>query len=182
MLGTGVTAALGSVAVAGLAAALVVAVPPPVDAPPHAPAPAPGRGTTARTWTWPVDPPRVVRTFDDVGRYAAGHRGVDLAAAPGAPVVAVAAGEVTFAGPVAGRGVVVVAHVDGLRTTYEPLDASVRSGQTVVAGAVLGSLAAQPRHCPASCLHLGLRRDETYLDPLARLRGAPPVLLPLGRP
>ncbi|GAB3459323.1 hypothetical protein GCM10027519_18930 [Kineococcus endophyticus] len=137
---------------------------------------------TARSWTWPVDPHRVVRTFDDVGRYEAGHRGVDLAAAPGATVVAVAAGEVSFAGAVAGRGVVVVAHPDGLRTTYEPVDAVVRPGQAVTAGTPLGTLAALPLHCPAACLHLGLRRGETYLDPLSRLRETPPVLLPLGRP
>lgn len=179
MLGSGVAAGLASVAVAGLATALVVGVPASPPAPPEAPAPRDGVST--RTWTWPVDPHRVVRTFDDVGRYEAGHRGVDLAAAVGSPVVAVAAGEVTFAGAVAGRGVVVVAHPDGLRTTYEPLDAAVRPGQTVTAGSPLGTLAAQPLHCPAACLHLGLRRGETYLDPLSRLRGTPPVLLPLGR-
>ncbi|MEZ0163887.1 murein hydrolase activator EnvC [Kineococcus sp. LSe6-4] len=179
MLGTGVTAALASVAVAGLAAALVVASPVPELVGP--PGPVSRTGTTAPTWTWPVDPHLVVRTFDDVGRYDAGHRGVDLAAAGGTPVVAVAAGQVTFAGPVAGRGVVVVAHPDGLRTTYEPVEAGVRAGQPVAAGALLGTVAAQPAHCPAACLHLGVRRGETYLDPLALLRAAPPVLLPLGR-
>ncbi|MEW1956032.1 M23 family metallopeptidase [Kineococcus sp. NPDC059986] len=177
-MGSGVAAALASVAVAGLAAAVVVA-PSPASPPPTPPA---GATTAVGAWTWPVDPHRVVRTFDDVGRYAAGHRGVDLAAAPGTTVVAVADGEVTFAGPVAGRGVVVVAHPDGLRTTYEPLDASVRPGQPVVVGAPLGTVATQPVHCASSCLHLGLRAGETYLDPLSRLRGAPPVLLPLGRP
>ena len=69
-----------------------------------------------------------------------------------------------------------------LRTTYEPVDAVVRPGQAVTAGTPLGTLAALPLHCPAACLHLGLRRGETYLDPLSRLRETPPVLLPLGRP
>ena len=131
---------------------------------------------------WPVEPPRVLRGFDDVGRYEAGHRGVDLAADPGSAVVAVAPGSVTFAGPVAGREVVVVLHPDGSRTTYEPLDPGVVAGERVVGGQRLGSLAAAPAHCPASCLHLGLRVGATYLDPSGRLRAAAPALLPLGRP
>nr|WP_276612084.1 M23 family metallopeptidase [Kineococcus vitellinus] len=123
-----------------------------------------------------------MRGYDEVGRYAAGHRGADLAAAPGQPVLAVAAGSVAFAGPVAGRGVVVVAHADGSRTTYEPVVASVAAGQAVQRSGVLGAVAAAPAHCALPCLHLGLRRGEAYLDPLARLRGGAPVLLPLGRP
>ncbi|WP_432541271.1 murein hydrolase activator EnvC family protein [Kineococcus sp. SYSU DK002] len=171
LLPTGVVA----LAAAGVAAATVAA---PAPAPPPAPPPA-AAGTPS--WGWPVDPPRVLRGFEDVGRYEAGHRGVDLAADPGRAVVAVAAGTVSFAGPVAGRGVVVVLHPDGTRTTYEPLEAAVRPGEQVRAGEVLGALAAAPRHCAVPCLHLGLRAGETYLDPLARLRAAAPVLLPLGR-
>ena len=53
--------------------------------------------------------------------YAAGHRGVDLAATSGQPVLAARGGRVQFAGPVAGRGVVVIAHSDGIRTEYEPV-------------------------------------------------------------
>ena len=84
----------------------------------------------------------------------------------------------------AGRGVVVVAHPGGLRTTYEPVEPAVRAGQQVAAGSVLGRLAAAPRHCgEAPCLHWGARRGEAHVDPLALLvPAAPPVLLPLGRP
>ena len=164
---------------AGLVAAVLVAAPaPPLprDAGPAAP-------PAAARWGWPLSPtPRVLRGHDEVGRYAAGHRGVDLAAAVGQPVLAVSTGSVTFAGPVAGRGVVVVAHADGTRTTYEPVVAAVAAGQVVQRSGVLGTVAAAPRHCVLTCLHLGLRRGEDYLDPLARLRGSAPVLLPLGRP
>lgn len=172
MLNSLVPTGLVALAAAGVAAA-TVAAPAAVPAPPAA--------VRGPAWGWPVEPPRVLRGFEDVDRYAAGHRGVDLAADPGRAVAAVAAGTVSFAGPVAGRGVVVVLHPDGTRTTYEPLDPAVRAGDPVPAGAVLGALAAAPRHCAAPCLHLGWRAGETYLDPLARLRGAAPVLLPLGR-
>src|SRR5690349_17646532 len=60
-------------------------------------------------------PGAVVRPFAPPPTpYAAGHRGVDLAAGPSAVVGAAAAGTVRFAGAVAGRGVVVLAHADGI--------------------------------------------------------------------
>lgn len=169
--------------VLAVAGATVTAAAPPRAVPART-AVATATGTVAvpaDRWVWPVRPPRVVRGFEAVGRYEAGHRGVDLAAAPGAAVVAVAAGTVTFAGPVAGRPVVVVAHADGLRTTYEPVTAVVAAGDAVRGGQRIGVLAG-PAHCGGSCLHLGLRVGEDYLDPLGRLRAAAPVLLPLGRP
>src|SRR5688500_11978557 len=71
---------------------------------------------------WPVDGARVVRRFDPPPRpWLPGHRGTDLAAAPGSVVRAAGAGTIVFAGQVAGRGVVSVAHSGGLRTTYEPV-------------------------------------------------------------
>jgi murein DD-endopeptidase MepM/ murein hydrolase activator NlpD len=89
-------------------------------------------------------------------------------------------GTVTFAAVLAGRGVVVVAHPGGLRTSYEPVDARVRVGTVVQRGQALGVLASTPGHCsPVYCLHWGLRRGDTYLDPLSLLQPAPPVLLPL---
>ncbi|MFE0675146.1 murein hydrolase activator EnvC family protein [Streptomyces sp. NPDC058867] len=132
--------------------------------------------------TWPVPGPRVLRSWDPPPTpYARGHRGVDLAAAPGTPVRAVAAGRVSFAGRVAGRGVVSV-ELSGtgsppLRTTYEPVTPRVREGEEVVAGQVVGTVTGPASHCPATCLHWGLLRGEVYLDPLALL---PPHLLNRG--
>jgi murein DD-endopeptidase MepM/ murein hydrolase activator NlpD len=114
--------------------------------------------------------------------WSPGHRGVDLAAAPGEPVLAAGDGIVTFAGTVAGRGVVAVGHAGGLRTTYEPVTPDVAVDEAVPAGAPLG-VVAQGAHCPATCLHWGALRGDVYLDPLTLLRPvAPPVLLPLGGP
>ena len=105
--------------------------------------------------------------------WLAGHRGVDLDAAPGATVRAASDGRVLFAGPVGGRGVVSVTHTGGLRTTYEPVTPAVAAGDLVSAGDILGTLDVGHGGCPAACLHWGLRRGDVYLDPL--------LLLGLGR-
>jgi murein DD-endopeptidase MepM/ murein hydrolase activator NlpD len=147
--------------------------------------PAPPDGPTTRTsvagWRAPV-PGAVAAPADlPAQRWLPGHRGVDLASTAGEPVVSPAAGTVTFAGPVAGRPLVVVTHGE-LRSTLEPVDATVVVGTVVAAGQVVGTTGAVGSHCgPAVCLHWGVRRGETYLDPLTLLgRSAPIVLLPLG--
>ena len=132
---------------------------------------------------WPLVPqPEVVEDFDPPdSRYGSGHRGVDLAGNAGQRVRAALAGEVSYAGPLAGIGVVVVAH-GSTRTTYQPVRASVSVGDAVEAGDGIGTLEAAGSHCPPrACLHWGWIEGETYLDPL-RLVGAGPVrLLPLWR-
>jgi murein DD-endopeptidase MepM/ murein hydrolase activator NlpD len=130
---------------------------------------------------WPVGSPQVVRRFDPPAQpWLAGHRGVDLAAPPGTPVRAAGAGTVVFAGVIAGRGVVSVAHPGGLRTTYEPVASSMHPGDTVTGGQALGTLQGGHPGCPvAACLHWGLRRGADYLDPLALLGRGPVRLLPI---
>ena len=123
-------------------------------------------------WRFPLDGAvSVARRFDPpADPYGAGHRGVDLAAPPGVPVRAAGAGVVRFAGPVGGRGVVSVTHPDGRRTTYEPVRASVRTGDEVYPGTQLGRL--DPGHlgcASAACLHWGLIVADRYADPLALL-------------
>ncbi|MEV0715566.1 M23 family metallopeptidase [Asanoa sp. NPDC050611] len=99
-----------------------------------------------------------------------GHRGVDLAAEPGATVWAAGPGEVVFAGPVADRTVISIQHANGLRTTYEPVTAAVRRGDHVALGDPIGMVEAGHPGCPvAACLHWGLRRGDVYLNPLLLL-------------
>jgi murein DD-endopeptidase MepM/ murein hydrolase activator NlpD len=134
-----------------------------------APAATGATGAPPHQWSWPLDgPPSVIRGFEPSSApWLPGHRGVDLRAAPGAPVRAAGPGRVTFAGWVGGVPVVVVTHPDGLRTTYQPVLASVTRGEAVTIGAMLGRLSAGGSHClPLACLHWGLRRAGTYLDPL----------------
>lgn len=110
-------------------------------------------------------------------RYRAGHLGVDLALAGGGEVLSAGAGTVTFAGTVAGRGVLVVLHPDGIRTEYEPVRALVHPGDRVRAGQPVARLAGHHRGCPRSCLHWGARRGDGYLDPLSLLQPLGPVRL-----
>jgi murein DD-endopeptidase MepM/ murein hydrolase activator NlpD len=132
---------------------------------------------------WPLAPePDVVRPFDPpADPWGAGHRGVDLAGRPGQVVRSALPGTVAFAGSVAGKPVVAVDH-GGRRTTYEPVVATVAVGDEVAAGDPIGRLVVLHSHCfPAACLHWGLRRGETYLDPLSLVGGGPVRLLPLWR-
>lgn len=116
--------------------------------------------------------------------WGAGHRGVDLEAAVSIEVLAPASGTVSFSGVVVDRGVVTITHAGGLLSTLEPVDPSVRVGDRVTAGQKVGLVSGVPGHCaPAVCLHWGVRRGGSYLDPLGLLRGfGPIVLLPIDRP
>lgn len=125
----------------------------------------------------PVPALKVLRPFRaPLTRYGPGHRGVDLAASTGLGVHPAGAGVVTFAGAVAGRGVVVVTHEDGIRTEYEPLAVKVHRGDTVTPLSVLGVVSGRHGGCTA-CLHWGARRAADYFDPLSLLSGLGPVRL-----
>ncbi|WP_129842713.1 M23 family metallopeptidase [Streptomyces sp. RFCAC02] len=162
---------------------------------PDAPADA-GAGAGVRLGGWPLAGapgarrPVVERLHEPPPEpWAAGHRGVDLAGAAGDPVRAAGPGRVTFAGQVAGRGVVTVELEDSgtppVRLTHEPVLPAVAVGDDVVTGTVLGALAEGPSHCAGRpCLHWGALRDDTYLDPLSLLprellRDGPSRLLPV---
>ena len=139
-------------------------------------------GKATSPWDWPLDGrPQIVRSFDPPAiRWEAGHRGVDLLARIGAPVRSAGPGSVSFAGPIAGRGVVVVTHADGTRTTYEPVAPAVTVGDRISAGDPLGRIAAAGSHClPAACLHWGRRRGDVYLDPMLLVRAGPARLFPV---
>ncbi len=130
----------------------------------------------------PLTPPAAVLTAfrPPASRFGTGHRGVDLAALVGTRVLAAAAGTVAFAGRIAGRGVVSVDHPAGIRTTYEPVTSTLRAGQSVVAGQLVGTLeSGHPTCAPASCLHWGARLpDGSYLDPMSLITGLHVRLFP----
>jgi murein DD-endopeptidase MepM/ murein hydrolase activator NlpD len=141
------------------------------------------------------DPPRVpglwmpvagavVRGFDaQAGPYGAGHRGIDIAAPMGEVVRAPAAGRVVFAGPVAGTTWVSVQIAPGVLVTLGPVpDPAVRAGP-VRARSPIGRVG--PGH--GGSLHLGVRVDGVYVDPLPYLLDRPrarlaPLLSPGGLP
>ena len=134
-----------------------------------------------------LDPPTVMNVaalFErPTSEWGPGHRGVDVWLGEGEDVHSPGAGVVTFAGRVAGRGIVVVVHPSGLRSTLEPVDTGLRAGAVVSRGEPVGTLELAGSHCaPRACLHWGVRRGNEYLDPLDVLRGSGPIrLLPLRK-
>ena len=137
------------------------------------------------TWSWPVIGP-VIRGYDPPDSpYGSGHRGIDIAASLGTPVVAAEAGVVSFAGPVGGQLFVSVDHGAGIVSSYSYLSlVQVHKGDVVARGFTLGRsgtghVGETPTH-----LHFGVRVDGSYADPMAFL-GPPSVvtlirLAPLG--
>ncbi len=149
----------------------VLASAPAVDDPPR---------DEAEPWRWPVDGGRqVVAAFRaPAHQYGAGHRGIDLAAPADAPIHAPAEGVVAFRGTVVDRLLLTIEHANGYVSTYEPLSSALSPGQRVAAGDEIGMLSTGG-HAPPGSLHLGVRQNGAYVDPMALFGGAErAVLLP----
>lgn len=144
--------------------------------------------------------PRVVHPFEKPAqRWSAGHRGVDLAVPENdRRVYAPAPGKVVFSGTVVNRKVLVIAHPDGRRSTFEPMDEALPVGTTVAAGEVIGTVAVTAgstserpyRRCTTVCLYWGVRqggargdgsgKDAEYINPMSLLGSKEPsILLPV---
>lgn len=144
--------------------------------------------------------PRVIHPFEKPAqRWSAGHRGVDLAVPEhDRRVYAPAPGKVVFSGTVVNRKVLVLAHPDGRRSTFEPMDEALTVGTTVAAGEVIGTVAVTAggnserpyRRCSTACLYWGVRqggargdgsgKDAEYINPMSLLRSKEPsILLPV---
>ena len=144
--------------------------------------------------------PRVIRPFEKPAqRWSAGHRGVDLAVPVNdRRVYAPAPGTVVFSGTVVNRKVLVIAHPDGRRSTFEPMDEALPVGTTVAAGDVIGTVAGAAggnserpyRRCSTPCLYWGVRqggargdgsgKTAEYINPMSLLGSKKPsILLPV---
>jgi hypothetical protein len=100
------------------------------------------------------------------------HAGVDFPAPMGTPVVAAAAGHVTYAGWLPGGwgNIVTLAHGSGVRTTYAHLSrVDVRLGAGVAQGARVG-LVGSTGYSTGPHLHFEVRLRGAYVDPLSALR------------
>lgn len=142
-------------------------------------------GDSSANWAWPLSPrSEVIRGFVAPStRYAAGHRGIDLRTSASQEVRAPSAGVVSFAGSVAGRPVVSLAHPGDLISSFEPVFPAVSVEDSVAEGTIIGTMASGG-HCEAVCLHIGVRLHGQYVSPLLYLAGDVPraILLPLARP
>ncbi|MCB1274553.1 MAG: M23 family metallopeptidase [Leucobacter sp.] len=110
------------------------------------------------------------------GPYRAGHRGIDLPTGPHEAVVAPTTGVVSFVGEVVDRPVISIRVDDRTVLSLEPVSSALREGEAVVPGQAIG-VVETGGHCASTCLHLGLRVDGDYANPLRFLRPRP-VLLP----
>jgi murein DD-endopeptidase MepM/ murein hydrolase activator NlpD len=109
----------------------------PLAAPLHATAAAAGLQETSPALAFPVPGGSISQPF------RVGHEGVDIAGAPGVPVIAAASGTVVSAGwRNNGGGLVVeIEHPGGLNTVYNHLGSiGVTAGQTVPRGGVIGGM------------------------------------------
>ncbi|MDX6516799.1 MAG: hypothetical protein QOH73_2465 [Gaiellaceae bacterium] len=132
---------------------------------------------SASGWSWPVTG-QVVQgfNFDRAQPYAAGQqRGIDIAAPPGASVLAPAGGSVTFAGTVPSSGKAIAILSGAYSVTLTQLGSiAVEKGAAVAEGQTVGTVG------PAGIVHLGVRvasDDQGYVDPLSLL---PAQALPGG--
>lgn len=144
--------------------------------------------------------PRVIHPFKKPAqRWSAGHRGVDLRVPENdRHVYAPAPGKVVFSGTVVNRKVLVIAHPDGRRSTFEPMDEALPVGTTVAAGEVIGTVAVTAggtserpyRRCSTVCLYWGVRqggargdgsgKTAEYINPMSLLGSKEPsILLPV---
>lgn len=136
----------------------------------------------AHGWAWPVKPkPAIARGFQPPPRkWLSGHRGVDLSTTPGTLIRSPATGTVAFTGWVVDRAVITIDHGGGLKSSFEPVNPSVKQGDVVARGQILGTVAGVD-HCPPSgCVHWGVRRNGDYVNPLQFVQDMrPSVLLPV---
>ena len=136
-------------------------------------------------WVKPVDGAVVEEFAAPPAPWAAGHRGIDLAASPGEQIRAPHRGMVSFSGQVVDRHVLSIDHGSGYLSSFEPVDTELTPGDEVTAGqpiAELGTYDDGAAHCSDQpCLHWGVRLHGEYINPLLLTgRLEPSILLPLN--
>ncbi|WP_315105118.1 M23 family metallopeptidase [uncultured Microbacterium sp.] len=139
---------------------------------PHGLTPVPEEFVSDVPWRWPVEGTRRVSVAyrAPAHAYGPGHRGMDIVASAGDAVVAPAEGVVAFQGVVVDRPLLTIRHADGLVSTFEPLESPLRAGDPVRRGQDIGRVATGG-HTPPGALHIGVRRDGEYLNPLVLFGG-----------
>ncbi|MDD2228995.1 MAG: peptidoglycan DD-metalloendopeptidase family protein [Candidatus Cloacimonetes bacterium] len=129
-----------------------------------------GKSNTASGVGFPLSVCHVVSQFGKridpfFGRWAF-HQGVDYRARYGTPIYAVANGSVTSASYSGGWGNQIrIKHPSGLTTLYAHLSSiSVRNGQTVKKGQVIGRVGSTGRSTGAH-LHFSLLKGKSFINP-----------------
>lgn len=101
------------------------------------------------------------------------HRGVDISASVGEPVVAAQDGVVHWTGKLpGGEPYISIDHPNGLSTTYLPVRTTVSKGRSIKKGEKIGEMSSETdKSSDVPHLHFGLfktetRSDKQYLNPL----------------
>jgi murein DD-endopeptidase MepM/ murein hydrolase activator NlpD len=132
--------------------------------------------TSRMAFVYPVMGPRMSSDFGvrrhPIRKVRRHHDGIDLAAPIGAPIRAIADGQVMYADPHGGYGrYIVIRHLNGFTSHYghcEKMD--VAPGMTVTAGQIIGTVGSSGISTGPH-LHFEIRRDGTAQDPERYLPG-----------
>lgn len=133
--------------------------------------PAPSLGKTQQL-TPPVVGSALINSYrQSETEYSAGHRGVDYEVELGQGVFAPAAGTVHFVGKVVDRQLISLSHQGQLLTAFEPVCSTLKRGQEVKQGDLIGEVCeadiSYDQHCyRVFCLHFSIRKNGEYLSPL----------------
>lgn len=134
-----------------------------------------GRADATAVMSWPVNGP-VIREFDRPRNdYSAGHRGIDIGALRGRVIRSPIDGVVWFSGVVAGKSVISIDTADGAIVSLEPVESALARGDAVHRGEVIGLVSGT--HDEYSAVHLGVRINGTYEDPLRFLGPLPRIVV-----
>lgn len=97
--------------------------------------------------------------------YASGHRGIDVAAVSGDIVLAPVQGTVSFVGTVVDRPVLSITVDHQTVLSLEPVSSELQAGDNIDASDVIG-IVGTGAHCNERCLHIGVRVNDEYVNPL----------------
>ena len=121
---------------------------------------------TSEPSIWPLEHPHrlVISRYGPRGRKL--HKGIDIKAPKGTPIVATADGQVTFAGVRSGYGKVVeISHGDGIESVYAHMDSmDVTEGTTVLQGEIIGEVG-DTGNASTPHVHYEVRIDAQCYDP-----------------
>lgn len=143
--------------------------------------PQPGHAIGASSqsaWRLPLGSPlRISAPYDLAnGPFQAGHRGIDMPTATAAQVTSPTNGVVSFAGTVVDRPVLSIQVDEHTIASFEPITSTLEVGDVVARGDPLGTVSTGG-HCRSECLHLGVRVNGAYVNPIRFLVGRA-VLVP----
>jgi lipoprotein NlpD len=134
------------------------------------PAPALARYTPSRAWIWPVKGKIIAGFGVPGGNNRLSNKGIDIAGTPGTPVLAAAAGKVSYSGDgLRGYGkLIIIAHDDDFLTAYAHNQTLlVKENDVVSQGQKIAELGSTGATRPK--LHFELRKKGQPLDPLKYL-------------